>query len=54
MTWFFKMIGDAGLVEQQKPEFTAFLKSLTFTAAAQRRPCHPDTQPLAVRTRPRP
>ena len=33
-TWFFKMIGDAGLVEQQKPEFTTFLKSLTFTAAA--------------------
>jgi len=35
MTWFFKMTGDAGLVEQQKPEFVAFLKSLTFTAAAQ-------------------
>ena len=33
MTWFFKMTGDAGLVEQQKPEFVAFLKSLTFTAA---------------------
>ncbi|HLX95787.1 MAG TPA: hypothetical protein VKU37_08590 [Verrucomicrobiae bacterium] len=33
-TWFFKMVGDAGLVEQQKPEFTAFLKSLTFTADA--------------------
>ena len=33
-TWFFKMTGDAGLVEQQKPEFTTFLKSLTFTAAA--------------------
>ena len=34
-TWFFKMMGDAALVEQQKPQFTAFLKSLTFTAAAQ-------------------
>jgi hypothetical protein len=34
-TWFFKMMGDATLVEQQKPEFVAFLKSLTFTAAAQ-------------------
>ena len=33
-TWFFKMTGDAGLVEQQKPEFTAFLKSLTFSAAS--------------------
>jgi hypothetical protein len=34
-TWFFKMTGDAGLVEQQKPEFTAFLKSLTFSTAPQ-------------------
>jgi len=34
MTWFFKMIGDANLVEQQKPEFVAFLKLLTFRAAA--------------------
>jgi hypothetical protein len=33
-TWFFKMVGDAELVEQQKPEFTAFLKSLTFMADA--------------------
>ena len=34
-TWFFKMTGDAGLVKQQKPEFEAFLKSLTFTPASQ-------------------
>jgi hypothetical protein len=34
VTWFFKMTGDAGLVGQQKPAFEAFLKSLTFTAAA--------------------
>ncbi len=34
-TWFFKMMGDAAPVEQLKPQFTAFLKSLTFTAAAQ-------------------
>lgn len=43
-TWFFKMMGDADLVEQQKPEFTAFLKSLTFAAAAQSQelpPGHP-------------
>ncbi len=33
MAWFFKMTGDAGLVEQQKPAFVAFLKSLNFTAA---------------------
>jgi hypothetical protein len=32
--WFFKMTGDAGLVEQQKPAFVAFLKSVSFTAAA--------------------
>lgn len=28
--WFFKMTGDAGLVEQQKPAFIAFLKSVKF------------------------
>jgi hypothetical protein len=42
--WFFKMTGDAGLVEQQKPEFIAFLKSLTFSAATQQEglpPGHP-------------
>ena len=33
MAWFFKMTGDAGLVEQQKPAFVAFLKSLNFSAA---------------------
>jgi hypothetical protein len=32
--WFFKMTGDADLVEQQKPAFVAFLKSVNFTAAA--------------------
>jgi len=26
MTWFFKMTGEAALVEHQKPQFTAFLK----------------------------
>ncbi|HEU5395578.1 MAG TPA: hypothetical protein VFV81_00325, partial [Verrucomicrobiae bacterium] len=29
--WFYKMTGDAGLVEQQKPKFIEFLKSLKFT-----------------------
>jgi hypothetical protein len=33
MAWFFKMTGDVGLVEQQKPAFVAFLKSLNFAAA---------------------
>jgi len=32
-SWFFKMTGDAGVVQQQKPVFVAFLKSLNFTAA---------------------
>ena len=34
-TWFFKMTGDAALVEQQKPQFTTFLKSLTFSTATE-------------------
>jgi hypothetical protein len=34
-TWFFKMTGDSSLIEQQKPSFIAFLKSLTFTPASQ-------------------
>lgn len=33
-TWFYKMTGDADLVEQQKPAFVDFLKSLKFSAAA--------------------
>jgi hypothetical protein len=42
--WFFKMTGDAGLVEQQKPAFVAFLKSLKFASApaqAELPPSHP-------------
>ncbi|HEX7577553.1 MAG TPA: hypothetical protein VF430_05900, partial [Verrucomicrobiae bacterium] len=35
MAWFYKMTGDAGLVEQQKPAFAEFLKSLNFGAPAQ-------------------
>jgi len=44
MAWFYKMIGDATLVEQQKPAFIAFLKSLNFgaaTAPAALPPGHP-------------
>ena len=33
-SWFFKMTGNAGLVEQQKPAFVAFLKSVQFGAPA--------------------
>jgi len=35
MAWFYKMTGDADLVEQQKPAFVEFLKSINFGAAAQ-------------------
>jgi hypothetical protein len=44
-SWFFKMTGDADLVEQQKPVFVNFLKSLSFSsqeAQAQLPPGHPD------------
>lgn len=44
-TWFIKMTGDTGLVEQQKPAFVSFLKSLNFgsqQAQAQLPPGHPD------------
>jgi hypothetical protein len=44
-TWFFKMTGDADLVEQQKPTFIAFLQTLNFPtqlAQAQLPPGHPD------------
>lgn len=43
--WFFKMTGDADLVEQQKPAFITFLQSLNFPtqpAQAQLPPGHPD------------
>lgn len=33
-TWFFKMTGDADLVEKQKPSFIAFLKSFQFGGLA--------------------
>ena len=33
MAWFYKMTGDADLVEQQKPAFVEFLKSLKFQTA---------------------
>jgi hypothetical protein len=33
--WFFKMTGDANLVEKQKPAFTSFLKTLHFGAPSR-------------------
>lgn len=44
MAWFFKMTGDANLVEQQKSAFIALLKSVKFAAAsapAELPPAHP-------------
>jgi hypothetical protein len=43
--WFFKMTGDANLVEQQKPVFVDFLKTLSFASGAAQGtlpPGHPD------------
>jgi hypothetical protein len=45
-TWFFKMTGEARLVEGQKPEFTAFLKSLTFSNATQSAALPPGHPPI--------
>ncbi len=33
-TWYFKMMGDADLVQKQKPAFMAYLKTLSFDKAA--------------------
>jgi hypothetical protein len=45
-TWFFKMTGEAGLVEQQKPQFAAFLKSLTFSAVTPTEALPPGHPPI--------
>jgi hypothetical protein len=42
--WFFKMTGDAKLVEDQKPAFVSFLKSLSFGTAAAAAPAMDLTQ----------
>jgi hypothetical protein len=34
-SWFFKMTGDAALVEAQKPAFVSFLKTVQFGASAK-------------------
>jgi hypothetical protein len=44
--WFFKMTGDADLVEQQKPAFVAFLKSLKFAAAPAQTELPPSHPPI--------
>ncbi len=49
--WFFKMTGDANLVEQQKAAFTAFLNSVQFAAAApaaEMPPSHPPMGDLGM------
>jgi len=45
--WFYKMTGDADLVEQQKPAFVEFLKSLNFGAAAPAQAEMPAANPAA-------
>jgi hypothetical protein len=42
MSWFFKMTGDADLVEQQKPAFIQFLKSLSFGAGQPQTQAQPE------------
>ena len=45
MEWFYKMTGDADQVEQQKPAFVEFLKSLNFGASAKAQPEMPAGHP---------
>jgi hypothetical protein len=50
-TWFIKMTGDAGLVEQQKSAFITFLQSLDFGSQepqAQLPPGHPNTSGMTA------
>ena len=49
MAWFYKMTGDADLVEQQKPAFVEFLKSLKFGAAAPAQVEMPAAIPAGIR-----
>jgi hypothetical protein len=44
--WFFKMTGDADLVEQQKPAFIAFLKSVKFAPASAQTELPPSHPPI--------
>lgn len=47
-SWYFKMMGDADLVEQQKPTFLRFLKSVSFAAGQdQTPPSQPVTSDLS-------
>ncbi len=46
MAWFFKMTGDDALVEQQKPAFIEFLKSVTFPAAVAQAGLPPSHPPI--------
>jgi len=44
-TWYFKMTGDAALVEKQKPAFAAFLKSVEFQKPTGTAPLDPSQLP---------
>jgi len=51
VAWFYKMIGDAALVAQQKPAFIEFLKSVQFQAPgapAALPPSHPPVGGMAM------
>jgi hypothetical protein len=48
MAWFFKMTGDSDLVEQQKPAFVTFLKSLKFDAAPAQTELPPSHPPVGA------
>lgn len=50
IAWFFKMTGDDGLVDQQKPAFLDFLKSVTFETAttAELPPSHPPIEGMGM------
>jgi hypothetical protein len=53
--WFYKMTGDADLVELQKPAFIALLKSLKFAAATAQTelpPAHPSMGDMGMGTAP--
>jgi hypothetical protein len=55
MAWFFKMMGEAGLVNQQVPAFLGYLKSFQFpsdSAGAQEQPGLPANHPPVGGTKP--
>ncbi len=54
VSWFIKLTGNAALVEQQKPAFIGFLKTLKFHAAADDAPSAPAASLAAPKPAPSP